>query len=857
VVEDNPADADLVRELLRDARLVAEGAVEPEVHLVDTLRGALAAARRPFDVALLDLGLPDANGLEGLTALSAEAPELPAVVLTCARDPNLAARALVAGAEDFLVKGEIEGELLLRSLRFAVARHRRGSSRRPLLAARGRGDREAAPGGQVSHPAAATATSYAPGQLATRAAPRGNASARRVLLVEDNPGDAELVRIALSEGPGEFVIQHVERLGDALAALSSRQPDVVLLDLCLPDAAGMTCVAGIREAAPELPIVVLTGEPGVGLEAVRAGVQEYVVKGELDLEAQGLQRAIDYAIERSSHGQRVRELAAERAAHAATQAAAGALRYANERLALATREAHDALEREAAARSEAERRRREIEALFTSMIDPVLVLGADRRIESTNPAVARLFGFDPRGLTPAEFIDAADMRSDDGARMPPSALPSARALDGAIVPSERVHVHTPAGKRVLLVSASPVWRGDSVQGAVCVYRDVTDQDRAEQALRESDERKDHFLAMLAHELRNPLAPIVNGVYILERTAPGDQARRALGVIDRQVHHLSRLVDDLLDVTRITRGKINLRLERIDVSALVRHAAEDQRSVFADRGVELEVAVGATPLQVSADPTRIAQVIGNLLHNAVKFTPRGGRVSLSAEGAGEGFAAIRVRDTGEGIAPATLGRIFEPFVQGDRALDRKHGGLGLGLALVKGLAELHGGAATAHSEGAGKGAEFVITLPLCRAAERSPGSGAPALTVPAHRILLIEDNVDGAESLKEALEMNGHVVEIAHSGPEGLEKARASHPDVVLCDIGLPVMDGFEVAMAMRADPALGSIAIIALSGYAAPADLERAAGAGFDRHLAKPVDWAELERVMSEVAALRAALSSR
>jgi len=196
--------------------------------------------------------------------------------------------------------------------------------------------------------------------------------------------------------------------------------------------------------------------------------------------------------------------------------------------------------------------------------------------------------------------------------------------------------------RRLLVSASPVWRGDSVQGAVCVYRDVTDQDLAEQALRESDERKDHFLAMLAHELRNPLAPIVNGVYILERTAPGgDQARRALGVIDRQVHHLSRLVDDLLDVTRISRGKIDLQLERIDVSALVRHAAEDQRSVFADRGVELEVAVGATPLQVNADPTRIAQVIGNLLHNAVKFTPRGGRVSLSAEGAGEGFAAIRV------------------------------------------------------------------------------------------------------------------------------------------------------------------------------------------------------------------------
>jgi CheY-like chemotaxis protein len=221
--------------------------------------------------------------------------------------------------------------------------------------------------------------------------------------------------------------------------------------------------------------------------------------------------------------------------------------------------------------------------------------------------------------------------------------------------------------------------------------------------------------------------------------------------------------------------------------------------------------------------------------------------LSVERAGEELAAIRVRDSGEGISRAALGHVFEPFVQLDKALDRTHGGLGLGLALVRGLAELHGGSVTAHSEGLGRGAEFVVTLPLDRAGESRPSErAAPIVTLPARRVLVIEDNLDAAESLKEVLELSGHVVEIAGSGPEGLEKARAFRPEVVLCDIGLPAMDGFEVASAIRADPALRSTALVALSGYATPADLERAVDAGFDRHLAKPADLDELERVMNE-----------
>jgi signal transduction histidine kinase len=662
-------------------------------------------------------------------------------------------------------------------------------------------------------------TTGPPGPIDGRAPSSGAASSgRRVLLVEDNPGDAELVRIALSAGEAGFALHHVERLADALEHVTRNAVDAVLLDLALPDASGIGCVDALRAAAPDLPIVILTGMDGSWVEAVRSGVQDYIVKGELD--ARALQRTIDYAIERNAHARRARELDRERAARAA-----------------------------------AERRQHEMEALFASMIDPVLVYAEDRRVTSTNPAAQGFFGRDVRGLLPAALIEEADIRLSSGARVPVESLPACRALAGVAVTGERLRVRTPAGNRVVLVSASPLWRGATIAGAVCVYRDVTEHDRAEQSLRESDERKNHFLAMLSHELRNPLAPIRNSVYILERAAPGgEQARRARTVIDRQVHHLTRLIDDLLDVTRISRGKISLHRERLDLPALARHVAEDHRSVFTANGIELEtVAAGPPALHVTADPTRIAQMIGNLLHNASKFTPRGGRTVLSVERVDDRLAAVRVRDTGRGIAPAVLENVFEPFVQGDRTLDRSHGGLGLGLALVKGLAELHGGTVTASSDGEGKGAEFVVTLPLDGPADAPTDAAPPSTTLPACRILIIEDNPDTAQTLREVLELGDHVVDTAGSGPEGLEKARHFRPEVVLCDIGLPTMDGFAVASAMRTDPALRTIPLVALSGYAAPSDLERAAEAGFDRHLAKPVDLDELERVVSELAARRRA----
>jgi PAS domain S-box-containing protein len=377
---------------------------------------------------------------------------------------------------------------------------------------------------------------------------------------------------------------------------------------------------------------------------------------------------------------------------------------------------------------------------------------------------------------------------------------------------------------------------------------------ANQRLQEADRRKDEFLAVLSHELRNPLAPIQNSLYILDRAAPGgDQAKRSLEVIRRQAAHLSRLVDDLLDVTRIARGKIRLQRQRVDVVDLVHRTVEDYRAAFSDSGVHLDARIPESALWADADSTRLAQIVGNLLANALKFTPRGGRVELELREQ-QGSATLRVRDSGVGIAPEVIGRLFQPFSQAEQTLDRSRGGLGLGLALVRGLAELHGGSAAAASDGLGRGSEFVVTLPL----DAAPQPAAPApgpRPLSWRRVLVIEDNVDAAESVKEVLELWGHEVRVAHDGPTGIEAARDFRPEFVLCDIGLPDMSGYAVARALRADAALDTAYLVALTGYASPDDVRRATEAGFDRHLAKPPNLDALQELLSARAS-RAGLRS-
>jgi PAS domain S-box-containing protein len=460
-----------------------------------------------------------------------------------------------------------------------------------------------------------------------------------------------------------------------------------------------------------------------------------------------------------------------------------------------------------------------------------------------SPQVYRIFGY-PESCKPNARLYFERVHQDDRQRVRDTL--SAALVDKRPYRVEYRIVREDGTERTVLDVARLFYdergRPKRLVGAV---QDVTDQRRLESALREGDRRKNEFLAMLSHELRNPLMPIHNCLRLLSRAEQPKDAERAREIIERQVQHLTRLIDDLLDITRITRGKLELRRAAVLLNEVVRQAAEDHAGLSERAGIALEVSVPDEPLCADADATRLSQAIGNLLGNALKFTPRGGHAWLTLLRSGSD-ALVVVRDDGPGISPEVLANVFEPFVQADRTLERSGGGLGLGLALVKGLVELHGGTVSACSPGAGKGAEFTIRIPLSKTAEASVATGSESARAPSHRVLVIEDNVDAAESLKELLELDGHVVEVAHEGPEGLAKARAFKPDVVICDIGLPGIDGYQVAREMRKDPELRSAYLVALSGYARKEDVEESRAAGFTRHLAKPPSLQALERILAE-----------
>lgn len=378
-------------------------------------------------------------------------------------------------------------------------------------------------------------------------------------------------------------------------------------------------------------------------------------------------------------------------------------------------------------------------------------------------------------------------------------------------------------------------------------------------LKEADRRKDEFLAMLAHELRNPLAPVRNAVEILRLSGPVNEAiESAREILSRQVAHMARLIDDLLDVARIARGKVRLRTEKCDLAELVRQTSEDYRPTLAAIGVTFKIDVPTKPLPLMADPTRVAQVIGNLLHNAGKFTPRGGFVTVEVEeeksadaGAGR-VGVVRVCDTGTGLDPSVMAHLFEPFSQADQPIDRQSGGLGLGLALVKGLLELHGGSVSAQSPGLNQGSTFTMRIPLLPAEENADAAKNTAgvkSNAGGLRILIVEDNSDAAKSLQMLLKFLGHTVETAADGTLGLEAAHAFHPNVVISDLGLPgKLDGYALAQAVRADAELRSMHLIAMSGYGAEEDRQRTKDAGFDQHLVKPVDIGRLKESLSRIA---------
>ncbi len=414
--------------------------------------------------------------------------------------------------------------------------------------------------------------------------------------------------------------------------------------------------------------------------------------------------------------------------------------------------------------------------------------------------------------------------------------------------------------RVLRADTDPFWaRWETTEGQdadgvpVCraVMSDITARKQAEEKLAELDRGKDQFLAMLSHELRNPLAPILNSVQLLQlQKGQNSVQQKALAIIERQVGQLTHLVGDLLEVSRAITGRIQLCQEQVAVNSIVERALETARPLIDQRKHELTVSLPPDPIWLYADASRLEQVVTNLLTNAAKYTKEGGHIWLSAQQEGD-KAVLRVRDTGLGIAPAFLPYVFELFTQAERSSDRSQGGLGIGLTLAKRLVEMHGGTIGVSST-LGQGSEFVVSLIVCPPETISGTTQATPTelvkpTGSAVRVLVVDDNLDAANALKMLVEEAGHLVRMAHTGHDALAAALDYRPDVMLLDIGLPELDGFEVVKRIRQEPLIRDIVLVAVTGYRQAADRQRAMEAGFDHYLVKPADFEKVRQILAEV----------
>lgn len=423
---------------------------------------------------------------------------------------------------------------------------------------------------------------------------------------------------------------------------------------------------------------------------------------------------------------------------------------------------------------------------------------------------------------------------------------------------EHLPVQTPAGKTTSVEFVSSVYTENNRLVAQCNVRDISERTLLEEqirlqslALTEQSRRKDEFLAMLSHELRNPLAPILSATHLLKLQEKGVEnpiQQQSREVIERQVANLTRIVNDLLEVSRVVSGHIQIRLEAVDLCQVVRHAFESFGPIMKDRKQQILMSVPPDPVWVHADATRLEQILMNLLDNAVKYTGVDGRIWLELESR-DGRAMLRVRDSGIGISGELLPCVFDLFMQADRSLDRAQGGLGIGLNLVQRLTKLQGGTVEAHSEGLGKGSEFIVSLPLMRRPETAPPAEPAVPSRPAGRslrVLVVDDNEDACNMLAMLLEQKGNIVQKAFTGPSALESALVSPPDVILLDIGLPGMNGYEIARRLRQEPSMKNTRMVALTGYGTNDDVLLAREAGFDAHLLKPVNFSEVEKFLGE-----------
>lgn len=483
--------------------------------------------------------------------------------------------------------------------------------------------------------------------------------------------------------------------------------------------------------------------------------------------------------------------------------------------------------------------------------DSIFVTDAEGRVTAVNPEAERTFGQTALELHGRVLHDVIHHHYPDGRPFPMSECPLCRAYaTGEAIRDHEAIVFRKDGSPLVVTASNATLVSDSkLVGVALILHDITAMRRSEQALRDADQRKDEFLAMLAHELRNPLVPIRNAAHVLGRLELEEpRVRWAQNLIERQVAHLTHLVDELLDVSRIARGKITLKIERVDLADLVRQAAESVRPLLAAKGHHLELSVPDNRVVLEGDLVRLIQVLQNLLHNALKYTPDGGRIELQCRPIGQ-EVEILVRDNGMGIPADLLPGVFDLFRQGERTLDRAQGGLGIGLTLVRRLVELHGGRVEAASDGPGRGASFRVVLPLADAvadpsapSERETDTGAALL-----RVLVVDDDPVVAESMLVFLELEGHQVCSAASGEAALRLLAEFRPRVVLLDIGLPDLDGYEVARRIRLTPGGEQVKLVAVSGYGHEAARERGVQAGFDVYLVKPVAPSKLAALLAEI----------
>jgi PAS domain S-box-containing protein len=618
-----------------------------------------------------------------------------------------------------------------------------------------------------------------------------------VLLADDNADLREYARRLLAE---QYDVQVVADGQSALEAAQALRPDLIVSDVMMPRLDGFGLIRALR-ADPELraiPIILLSARAGEEsrIEGLDRGADDYLVKPF-----------------------NARELLVR----------AGTLI------------------RSAELRRHAEEARAQFETLLNEAPLGVMLVDEDFRVAAVNPIALPLIGESDLIGRDFDSIVHAAWSGADAAEIVRRFRRTLQTGEPQVVPE---FIARRKDRQVLeyyewQVSRIPLPGGR--RGVVCYFRDISRSVLARQALREADSRKDEFLATLSHELRNPLAPLRSSLEIVKRLASvPPNASAALEIMDRQMSHLVRLVDDLLEVSRITRGQVELRREHVRLDAAIHSAIETSEPLIRAGNHRLIVSLSDEPLLLDADPVRLAQIFGNLLNNAAKYSEKGGQIEIAARRDGAD-ALVTISDSGDGIAPEQLPKLFDIFTRGERSARRNQSGLGIGLALVRRLTEMHGGRVEALSEGIGKGSSFSVRLPLHASQVAAPKArGREHSSIDSLRVLVVDDNKDAAESLAMLLRTAGAEVHVAHNGPAALEHFASREPHVVLLDIGMPDMDGCEVARRLRELAPAERVALVALTGWGQDEDRRRVREAGFDHHLVKPVDLASLQALLAK-----------